>query len=158
VARFRTTEERHQRRDIGRLANAVNFFTFRQTFAYFLHRYGLKTGAHFYNLIQSLGDGSAGYLKLIVEPGGCVRAAVGGKILILADSGVQRGSDIAKLIGAGADAVLAGRTFLWALAAGGANGVQRATRILLDELRAFMVFAGSVDLDALRQARWLDDP
>ncbi len=45
------------------------------------------------------------------------RNAIGGKALILADSGVRRGSDIAKLIGAGADAVLAGRSFLLALAA-----------------------------------------
>lgn len=87
-----------------------------------------------------------------------IRSAVGGRALILADSGVRRGSDIAKLIGAGADGVLAGRAFLWALAAGGAGGVQRATSILLDELRTFMAFAGARDLAALRAARWIDGP
>lgn len=87
-----------------------------------------------------------------------IRTAVGGRLLILADSGVRRGSDIAKLIGAGADAVLAGRAFLWALAAGGAPGVQRAASLLLDELRTFMMFAGARNLADLRRARWMDDP
>ncbi len=87
-----------------------------------------------------------------------IREAVGGKALILADSGVRRGSDIAKLIGAGADAVLVGRAFLWALSAGGETGVQRATGMLIDELRGFMAFAGMRSLAELRDARWLDEP
>jgi L-lactate dehydrogenase (cytochrome) len=91
-----------------------------------------------------------------VLPG--VREAVGGKALILADSGVRRGSDIAKLIGAGADAVLAGRSFLWALAAAGEAGVQRAAGILIDELRSFMTFAGMRNLGELRSAYWIDEP
>lgn len=86
-----------------------------------------------------------------------IRAAVGGKMLILADSGVRRGSDIAKLIGAGADAVLCGRAFLWALAAEGRAGVRHMTDILTDELRTFMAFAGAQRLDDLRRMRWLDE-
>lgn len=87
-----------------------------------------------------------------------VRQAVGGKMLILADSGIRRGSDIAKLIGAGADAVLVGRAFLWALSGAGAPGVERMADILVEEMRGFMAFAGAPTLDALRQAQWLDDP
>lgn len=87
-----------------------------------------------------------------------IRSAVGDRALILADSGVRRGSDIAKLIGAGADAVLAGKAFLWALSAGGGAGVDRAAGMLVDELKAFMLFAGIRDLDALRGADWMDDP
>lgn len=86
-----------------------------------------------------------------------IRAAVGGKMAIFADSGVRRGSDIAKLIGAGADAILCGRTFLWALAAGGRAGIRHATDMLTDELRTFMAFAGVQKLEDLRQARWLDE-
>lgn len=86
-----------------------------------------------------------------------VRAAVGGKMVIFADSGVRRGSDIAKLIGAGADAVLSGRAFLWALAADGAAGVRQAADMLSDELRTFMAFAGARTLEDLRKARWMDE-
>lgn len=86
-----------------------------------------------------------------------IRAAVGGRLLILADSGVRRGSDIAKLIGAGADAVLAGRAFLWALAAGGEQGVVRMAELLQDELRGFMAFSGMASLADLRRARWIDE-
>lgn len=98
-------------------------------------------------------DGLA--LPLSVLPD--IRSAIGGKALILADSGVRRGSDIAKLIGAGADAVLSGRSFLWGLAAGGEAGVQRTSSLLVEELRTFMAFAGMRSLADLRQARWLDD-
>jgi len=87
-----------------------------------------------------------------------VRAAIGGKALILADSGVRYGSDIAKLLGAGADAVLSGRAFLWGLSAGGEEGVCRAADILIDELRTFMAFAGARTLGELQQARWIDEP
>jgi len=87
-----------------------------------------------------------------------IRRAVGGRLTILADSGIQRGSDVAKLIGAGADAVLSGRSFLWALAAEGPAGVVRMTDLLLDELRTFMAFAGMRSLDDLRRARWIDGP
>lgn len=87
-----------------------------------------------------------------------LRAAVGGRMTIFADSGVRRGSDIAKLIGAGADAVLSGRSFLWALAADGPRGVQRMADILVEELRNFMAFAGMRNLADLRQATWIDEP
>lgn len=87
-----------------------------------------------------------------------LRAAVGGRVTIIADSGVRRGSDIAKLIGAGADAVLSGRSFLWALAAEGPAGVVRMADILVEELRNFMTFAGMQSLDDLRRATWIDEP
>jgi L-lactate dehydrogenase (cytochrome) len=85
-----------------------------------------------------------------------IRNAIGGRALVLADSGIRRGSDIAKLIGAGADAVLAGRAFLWALAISGEAGVPRAAKLLIDELRTFMAFAGMRNLSALREAQWID--
>lgn len=110
---------------------------------------GIVVSAHGGRNVDSLA------IPLMVLPQ--VRAAVGEKMLILADSGVQRGSDIAKLIGAGADAVLAGRVFLWALAAGGAAGVHQAFGLLVDELKGFMTLAGIRDLNELRQAQWLDD-
>lgn len=109
-------------------------------------------------VISAHGGRNLDSLALPISVLPAVRSAIGGKALILADSGVMRGSDIAKLIGAGADAVLSGRSFLWGLTAGGEPGVVRASNLLVDELRTFMAFAGMRNLADLRQARWLDDP
>lgn len=83
-----------------------------------------------------------------------MRAAVGPDATILADSGVQRGSDAAKLLAAGANGVLLGRAPLWGLAAGGPEGATRMITILQDELRGFMAFAGAPDLGALARLGW----
>ncbi|MCO6050500.1 alpha-hydroxy-acid oxidizing protein [Mesorhizobium sp. RP14(2022)] len=71
-----------------------------------------------------------------------VRDAVGDGLTILADSGVQRGSDVMKLLRAGADAVMLGRAMLYALAAGGQAGAERMFSILDQEMRAAAMFAG----------------
>lgn len=83
-----------------------------------------------------------------------MRAAVGPTATILADSGIQRGSDAAKLLAAGADGVLLGRAPLWGLAADGADGATRIITILQDELRSFMAFAGAPDLATLAGLDW----
>jgi len=56
------------------------------------------------------------------------------RITILVDSGIRRGSDVAKAVALGAHAVLVGRATLYGLAAGGEAGVARALEILLTEL------------------------
>jgi isopentenyl diphosphate isomerase/L-lactate dehydrogenase-like FMN-dependent dehydrogenase len=59
-----------------------------------------------------------------------VAAAVNGRIEVLMDGGVRRGSDIVKAICLGARAVLVGRAYTYGLAAGGRAGVARALEIL----------------------------
>lgn len=86
-----------------------------------------------------------------------IREAVGPAATVLADSGVMRGSDAAKLIGAGADGVLLGRAPLYGLAAAGEDGALAAIACLEDELLAFLAFSGLADLAALRVAHWMDD-
>jgi len=61
-----------------------------------------------------------------------VVSAVAGKLEVLLDSGVRRGSDVVKAVALGAKGVLAGRAALYGLAAAGEDGVVRA----LDLLRA----------------------
>jgi (S)-mandelate dehydrogenase len=61
-------------------------------------------------------------------------AAVGARLAILLDSGVRRGTDIAKALALGAQAVMLGRATLYGLAAGGEAGVERALSILSTEL------------------------
>jgi (S)-mandelate dehydrogenase len=63
-----------------------------------------------------------------------IAAAAGGRLAILLDGGVRRGTDIAKALALGAQAVMLGRATLYGLAAGGEAGVERALSILSTEL------------------------
>jgi isopentenyl diphosphate isomerase/L-lactate dehydrogenase-like FMN-dependent dehydrogenase len=76
--------------------------------------------------------------------------AAGGRLEVLMDSGVRRGSDIAVALALGAQAVLLGRAHLYGLAAAGAAGVRHAVDILAGELRMTMALSGATriaDLD-----------
>lgn len=68
--------------------------------------------------------------------------AVAGRIPVLVDGGITRGTDVFKAMGLGASAVLVGRPMLWALAVAGPQGVAHALRLLRDELEATMALAG----------------
>lgn len=59
---------------------------------------------------------------------------VGGRIQVLMDGGVMRGSDVIKALALGADVVLVGRAPLWGVAAAGQAGAQRALAILAEEM------------------------
>jgi L-lactate dehydrogenase (cytochrome) len=66
-------------------------------------------------------DGAPATLSLV----GPVADAVGGRIEIICDGGVRRGSDIVKALAAGATAAMAGRAYLYGLGAGGEAGVNQ---------------------------------
>jgi len=72
--------------------------------------------------------------------------AVGGKIPVLMDSGIRRGSDAFKALALGATAVCIGRPYLWGLAAFGGAGVEAVLNILRAELKDVMMFAGTRSL------------
>jgi 4-hydroxymandelate oxidase len=78
-----------------------------------------------------------------------VVAAVAGKIPVLMDGGIRRGSDILKALALGAKAVLVGRAPLWGLAAFGQPGVERVLWMLSAELKLDMALAGKPNLAAL---------
>lgn len=81
--------------------------------------------------------------------------AVGGRMTILADSGIRRGSDIVKYIASGADAVLVGRATLYGTAAGGEEGAKDVIDILREELDHCMAFTGRSRLSEItREAIW----
>lgn len=61
--------------------------------------------------------------------------AVGGRIEVLMDGGVRRGTDVAVALALGASAVLVGRPALWGLAYDGEAGAARALAMLTEELR-----------------------
>src|SRR5262245_17453862 len=84
-------------------------------------------------------DGMAGTLDILPE----IVDAVGGKIPVLVDGGIRRGSDIIKALALGARAILIGRPFLWGLAAFGQDGVQRVVELLQGELRIALGLSGA---------------
>ena len=69
--------------------------------------------------------------------------AVGGRAEVWVDGGVRRGLDIAIACALGAQGVLVGRPVYWALAAGGAAGVERAIAILREEFELALALLGT---------------
>ena len=68
--------------------------------------------------------------------------AVEGRIPVLMDGGVRRGTDVLKALALGARAVLIGRPYLWGLTAGGAAGVEQVVKILRMEFETAMALSG----------------
>ena len=68
--------------------------------------------------------------------------AVAGRVEVLMDGGVRRGTDVLKALAFGARAVCIGRPYLWGLAAAGEDGVRDVLRILRDELSLAMALSG----------------
>jgi len=77
-------------------------------------------------------------------------AAVNDAIPVFADSGVRRGSDVAKYLALGATAVWIGRAPLWGLAAAGEAGADWLLARLAHELQCTMTLLGAADMAALR--------
>ncbi len=67
---------------------------------------------------------------------------VRGRVPLLIDGGIRRGTDIIKCVALGADAVLIGRPYCFGLALDGAAGVQRVIEILRAELEVAMQLIG----------------
>jgi len=78
-----------------------------------------------------------------------VVAAVNGRIEVLMDGGIRRGSDIVKAICLGARAVLCGRAYAYGLAAAGEAGVARALEILRVDLERTLRLLGCPSVAAL---------
>jgi isopentenyl diphosphate isomerase/L-lactate dehydrogenase-like FMN-dependent dehydrogenase len=76
-------------------------------------------------------------------------AAVGGRVPILFDSGIRRGTDILKALALGARAVCIARPYLYGLAAFGQPGVERVIELLRTELALDMALAGVPNLAAI---------
>lgn len=97
-------------------------------------------------------DGSRAPFDQIRE----IRDAVGGRIEIICDGGVRRGTHALKSVCAGATAASGGRLYLYALAAAGEAGVDRAVGILKDEIERGMKLMGVKSVEELTpdRLRW----
>jgi len=90
-------------------------------------------------------DGVPASLRALPE----VVDAVKGRIEVLMDGGIRRGTDIAKAIGMGARAVLCGRAYAYGLAAAGEAGVDRAIEILRTDLERTLHLLGCPSIAGL---------
>jgi 4-hydroxymandelate oxidase len=74
---------------------------------------------------------------------------VAGRIPVLVDGGIRRGSDVLKALAEGAAAVLIGRPYMYGLAVAGADGVADVVRILRTELEMAMALVGRAKISEL---------
>jgi L-lactate dehydrogenase (cytochrome) len=80
-----------------------------------------------------------------------IAAAVAGRIPILADGGVRSGLDVVRMLALGADFVMLGRAWAYALAARGEAGVAHVLKLIDAEMRVAMALTGCTRIDQLNE-------
>jgi 4-hydroxymandelate oxidase len=91
---------------------------------------------------EESGQATIGVLVEVVE-------AVGGKVPVLIDGGVRRGTNVLKALALGATAVGIGRPYVWGLASFGEPGVDRVLEILDDEFTTIMRQVGALNINQI---------
>lgn len=77
--------------------------------------------------------------------------AVAGRIEVLLDGGIRRGTDVIKALALGAQAVCVGRPVLWGLAVDGQAGVEHVLGLLREELELAMALCGTPSIAAIER-------
>ena len=90
-------------------------------------------------------DGAIPTAEILPE----IAEAVDGRVELLVDGGIRRGSDVLRALALGARAVLVGRPFLWGIAIAGEAGQRRVFSLFRDELEEDARFCGIADLTAV---------
>ena len=85
-----------------------------------------------------------------------IRAAVGADYPLLFDSGVRSGEGVIKALALGADFVLVGRPFLYAMAAGGRHGLERVIELFRNQIHNGLAQLGCPDINRLDPGFVLD--
>jgi L-lactate dehydrogenase (cytochrome) len=75
--------------------------------------------------------------------------AVEGRLTILADGGIRSGLDVVRMLALGADGVLIGRAWAYALAARGEAGVSHVLNLMAAEMKVAMALTGVTRVDQL---------
>ena len=79
--------------------------------------------------------------------------AVGGKIEIIVDGGIRRGTHVLKALSLGATACSFGKAFLYALSAGGQHGVETLLKRMKDEITRDMILLGCKNIKELNKSK-----
>lgn len=108
-------------------------------------------------MVSNHGGRGAESLRSTIECLPEVAAGVRGRVPVIFDSGIRRGTDMLKALALGADVVGIGRPYVWGLAAFGQDGVEKVVDILHRELRLVMNQAGATSVAALRRGRHIMD-
>jgi len=90
-------------------------------------------------------DGVPAPIEMVAE----IADAVGGRIEIILDGGVRRGTHVLKALALGANACMIGRPYLYGLGAGGEAGVARVLELLKNEIERDMILSGCASLAQL---------
>jgi isopentenyl diphosphate isomerase/L-lactate dehydrogenase-like FMN-dependent dehydrogenase len=99
-------------------------------------------------------DGSIASLEALPE----IVRAVDGRVPVLFDSGIRRGSDAIKALALGAQAVLLGRPYVWGLAAAGEAGVREVVLNFLADLDTTLGLCGCATCAELNPELLRRDP
>lgn len=94
-------------------------------------------------------------IDTVAHPMECIRAVserVAGRVPVLLDGGIRRGTDVLKALALGADVVLIGRPYVWGLAAAGAAGVTDVIEIMRREFESAMAMCGAATLNDITPA------
>jgi len=106
-------------------------------------------------VVSNHGGRNLDTLPATIEALPAIAEKVAGRIPLLVDGGIRRGTDVVKAVALGASAVLIGRPVLHGLAVAGADGVQRVLTILRQELEMAMMLTGRPSLGVIdRSVLW----
>ena len=100
-------------------------------------------------IVSNHGGRSLDTLQASIDALPAVVEQVRGRVPLLVDGGIRRGTDVFKALARGAAAVLIGRPYLYGLSVGGAAGVARVIEILRTELEMTMGLIGCPDLSRI---------
>jgi len=75
--------------------------------------------------------------------------AVGDRLAVIADGGVRSGLDVVRMLALGAQCVLLGRAWVYALSAGGELGVAHLLQLIENEMRVAMALTGATRIEAV---------
>lgn len=88
-----------------------------------------------------------------------VADTVAGRVPILVDGGIRRGTDVIKALASGASAVMIGRPYLYGLGIGGAEGVSSVINIIRGEFEMAMALTGRPTIESIdRSVLWPNAP
>jgi isopentenyl diphosphate isomerase/L-lactate dehydrogenase-like FMN-dependent dehydrogenase len=96
---------------------------------------------------------ATGYSTIEALP--AITKAVAGRVPIVIDSGIRRGTDVFKALALGASAVLVGRPYMWGLSSFGQPGVEKVLDILQREYELVMAQAGATSVPEIAAGHYV---